>query len=67
MDKITASHQKRSQEADEIDDAYAKMEISKKDVPGLVAFLNLLNDVPDKEFRNLILKVTILDTSADIK
>ncbi len=66
MDKITASHQKRSGEADEIDDAYATMHISKKDVPGLVAFLKLLNDVSDAEFRNLILNATLLDTSQDI-
>ena len=67
MDKITASNQKRSGEADEIDDAYAKMNINKKDVPGLVAFLNLLNDVSDSEFRSLILNAKLLDTSQDIE
>ena len=67
MAKITASRQKRSHDVDEIDDAYARMNISKKDVPGLVAFLNLLNDVPDSEFRSLILKAKLLDTSEDIK
>ena len=67
MEKIAASSQKRSGEADEIDDAYASMDISNKDVPGLVAFLNLLNDVPDSDFRNLILEAKLLDTSKDIE
>ncbi len=67
MDKITASNQKRSGEADEIDDAYAKMDISKKDVPGLVAFLNLLNDVSDSDFRSFILDAKLLDTSEDVE
>ncbi len=67
MDKITASHQKQSGEADDIDDAYAKMHISKKDIPGLVAFLNLLNDVSDTDFRSLILNAKVLDTSKDIE
>ncbi|MFP6671011.1 MAG: c-type cytochrome [Pirellulaceae bacterium] len=65
--KIAASKQKRSGEADEIDDAYAVMNIREEDVAGLVAFLELLNDVPDEDFRNLILDVTLLDTSGDIE
>lgn len=67
MGKIAASRQKRSGKPDGIAEAYAQMNISKKDVPGLVAFLGLLNDVPDKDFRDLILKVKILDTSGDIE
>ncbi|MCH8046629.1 MAG: hypothetical protein IID44_23245 [Planctomycetes bacterium] len=67
LNKIAASRQKRSGEADEIDDAYAKMNLSKQDVPGLVAYLNLLNDVSDSEFRKLILKARLLDTSKDIE
>ena len=67
MEKITASSQKRSGEADEIDEAYARLNISRKDVPGLVAFLNLLNDVPDSNFRSLILGAKLLDTSKDIQ
>lgn len=63
MDKIAASHQKQSGEADEIDGAFATMSITGEDVPGLVAFLNLLNDVPESEFRALILDAEILDTS----
>jgi outer membrane protein assembly factor BamB/N-acetylneuraminic acid mutarotase len=67
MGKISASSQKRSRAADKIDDAYAEMNISKQDVPGLVAFLNLLNDVSDLEFRKLILNAKLLDTSQDIE
>jgi hypothetical protein len=62
MDKIAASKKKRSGEADEIDDAYAVMNISQKDVPGLVLFLGLLNDASDSEFRELILNAKLLDT-----
>lgn len=67
LDKIAASKQKRSGEADEIDAAYAKISINKNDIPGLVAFLKLLNDVPDSDFRGLILKAEVLDTSNDIE
>jgi hypothetical protein len=66
-EKIAASRQKRSGEVDEIDDAYAAMNISEEDIPGLVAFLELLNDVPDDDFRNLIRGVRLLDTSGDIE
>ena len=55
--KIVASKAKQSGQAKDIDEEYGHMHLSKKDVPRLVAFLNLLNDVPDKEFKNLILKV----------
>ncbi len=67
MDKIAASGQKRSGRGDEIDEAYAKMNIGRRDVPRLAAFLNLLNDYSDAEFRQLILKAKLLDTSADIE
>ncbi len=67
LDKIAASRQKQTGEADEIDDAYWIMRLSKADVPGLVAYLGLLNDVSDTEFRNLILEATVLDTTGDIE
>ncbi len=66
-EKIAASERKRSGEADEIDEAYVAMNINEEDVAGLVAFLELLNDVPDDQFRKLILDVTLLDTSGDIE
>ena len=67
LGKIVSSRQKRSGEADDIDDAYGGMDLSEKDVPELLAFLNLLNDVPDSEFRRLILNAKLLDTSRDIE
>ena len=65
--KIAASRQKRSGEADGIDDAHTKMKLNEKDVAGLGAYLNLLNDVSDAEFRKLILDTKLLDTSKDIE
>lgn len=67
LGKIAASHRKRSGDADEIDDAYAVMDITEQEVPGLVAFLNLLNDVPPQGFRDLILEAELLDTSDGIE
>ncbi len=65
LKKMAVSQQKRSGQAADIDDAYAAMNISKDDIPALEAFLKLLNDVSDKEFRNLILNAEVLDTSED--
>jgi hypothetical protein len=65
--KIAAANQKRSGDADEISDAYAKITITEEDVPGLVKFLGQLNDVSDTEFRKLILDATLLDTSEEIQ
>ncbi len=67
MAKMAASETKRAGKAKKIDEAYGKMRLNKGDLPQLMAFLNLLNDVPDQEFRNLILNATILDTSDDIE
>ena len=41
------------------------MKLSERDVPGLVAFLKLLEDVPDDRFRTLILEAEVLDTSEE--
>ena len=49
------------------DQAYKKMKLSPKDVSQLVAFLRQLNDVSDEEFREMILNVTVVDTSHDIE
>jgi hypothetical protein len=67
LGKIAASRQKRSGEADDIDDAYKKINLSKQDVSRLVAFLDLLNDVSDADFRKVILGAKLLDTSKDIE
>ena len=65
--KIAASRLKQAGEADEIDDAYSIMRLGKEDVPGLVAYLDLLKDVPDDKFRGLILDATVLDTTGDLE
>ena len=43
------------------------MHLNQKDLTHLEAFLTQLNDVNDKDFRNYILNIKILDTSGDIK
>ena len=65
--KIGASSLKQAGEADEIDEAYSAIRLDKKDVPGLVAYLDLLKDVPDEKFRDLILEATVLDTTGDLE
>ena len=65
--KISVSEAKRSGMARDVDAAYAEMFLSLKDLPSLEAFLNQLNDVPDTEFRGLILNARVLDTSGDIE
>ena len=67
MAKMAASETKRAGKAEKIDEAYGKMRLNKGDLHQLMAFLNLLNDVPEKDFRNLILNAKILDTSEDIE
>ena len=67
MAKMAASERKRAGKGEKIDDAYGKMHLNKGDMHQLMAFLNLLNDVPEKDFRNLILNAKILDTSEDIE
>ena len=67
LGKIAASKLPRAGEAAEIDDAYSAIRLDKEDVPGLVAYLGLLNDVPDENFRDLILEATVLDTTGDLE
>ena len=67
MAKMAASEEKRAGRADEIDKAYGQIHLNKGDLHQLMAFLNQLNDVSDKDFRDHILKSKILDTSLDIE
>jgi arylsulfatase A len=46
-------------------ETHGDIEIDDDDVGRLHAFLQTLTDVPDADFRNLILKATVLDTSGD--
>lgn len=66
LQKLEASRQKRSGDADEISDLYSAMKLSERDIPGLVAFLKLLEDVPDDRFRKLILEARVIDTSKEL-
>jgi hypothetical protein len=61
--KIESADQKKTGEADDIDDAFLLMNITKEDVPGLVAFLNSLNDISFVGHRKAITDVELLDTS----
>ena len=63
--KLDAARRKQSGAADEISDGYSGMKLSERDIPGLVAFLKLLEDVPDDRFRKLILEAKVLDTSEE--
>ena len=53
-----------AKEAD-VSKEYKQINLNKNDLTHLKAFLNQLNDVDDKNFRELILKAKILDTSQD--
>jgi hypothetical protein len=69
MDHIAASKQKKSGEAKGLDDMFALMTITEKDVPALIGFLRLLNDVADvnevakarKRFRPLVNDAKVVD------
>ena len=65
LQKLAASRQKQSGKANDISDVYSVMKLSERDIPGLVAFLKLLEDVPNDQFRKLILKAKVLDTSEE--
>ncbi len=61
--KLEASRLKRAGEAEEISNEYVGIYLSENDIPKLIAFLSVLDDVSDKKFRELIVKTTVLDTS----
>ena len=65
--KLEASRLKMSGEADEISNEYGGIHLSENDIPKLIAFLKLLDDVPDERFRELVIKTTVLDTSITVK
>ena len=43
--------------------AYAGINLTEKDIPRLIKFLNMLNEGDKESFRQLIMDFTILDTS----
>jgi hypothetical protein len=65
LQKIQAAREKQSGKADTISKLYSAMRLDKEDIPGLIAFLKLLADMPDDRFRKLILEAKVLDTSEE--
>ena len=49
------------------DQAYAGLEITDAKVAGLVSFLQSLNDVSDKRFRDLVLEAKVTDVTKEAK
>ena len=47
--------------------AHRNLQLDEGDLGRLLALLQTLKDVPDVEFRNLILNATVLDTSGDLE
>lgn len=48
-------------------DAHRNLQLDEGDLGRLLALLQTLKDVPDADFRNLILNATVLDTSGDLE
>ena len=48
-------------------DAHHNLQLDEGDLTRLLALLKILKDVPDADFRNLILNATVLDTSGDLE
>jgi len=65
LQKIQAAREKQAGKADTVSKYYSAMTLDKQDIPGLIAFLKLLEDMPDDRFRKLILQAKVLDTSAE--
>lgn len=69
MDHLAASKEKQSAQATDVDDMFALITITEEDVPALIGFLKLLNDVADasdmadvrKKFRPLVNNARVVD------
>ena len=46
---------------------HRNIQLDEGDLNRVLALLQTLKDVPDAEFRNLILNATVLDTSGDLE
>ena len=62
LQKLEASRQKQSGTGNKLSNAYSVIKLSEADIPELIAFLRLLEDVPDDQFRKLILDAKVLNT-----
>ncbi|MDG2221725.1 MAG: sulfatase-like hydrolase/transferase [Rubripirellula sp.] len=60
--KLEMSRLKKSGAADGVSDEYSVMRLNAEDVLDLIAFLQLLDDVSDERFRELVLTAEVLDT-----
>ena len=65
--KMNHSHRKQNGNTSEMSDAYSIMQISPADVSSLIAFIKLLQDVPEQQFRQLILDAKLFDPSGESK
>ena len=61
--KLDVSRLKKSGKASRISDEYSVIKLNAKDVSNLIEFMKLLDDVSDENFRAMILKASVLDTS----
>lgn len=61
--KMAASQAKKTGKAKDISPAYARMDLTERDVSNLVAFLKTLRDVDDNKFRELIIKAKVFDAT----
>ena len=52
---------KQNSDAPKISDAYSTIRLHQKDISALVAFIELLQDVPKQQFRQLILYAELFD------
>jgi len=48
-------------------DSHRNLQLDEDDLTRTLALLQILKDVPDADFRNLILNATVLDTSGDLE
>ena len=65
--KMNHSHRKQNGNTSEMSDAYSIMQISPADVSSLIAFIKLLQDVPEQKFRQLILDAKLFDPAGESK
>ena len=62
--KIEYAKTKQKGDASEISDLYSTIRLDQNDVSALVAFIELLHDVPEQTFRQLILDSEVFDPSS---
>jgi hypothetical protein len=61
--KINYAKIKQKGDAPKISDLYSTIRLDQNDVTALVAFIKLLQDVPEQTFRQLILDSEVFDPS----